>query len=78
MTEASFATHVEAWERNDRKEWLDTALRYAAWATLTQEGRAFHKGGTLFRVPQKINFQKLVPLDHHRAQRRHHAVPSGA
>ncbi len=62
LTEASFAAHVEAWERNDRKEWLDTALRYAAWATLTPEGRAFHEGGTLFRVPQKIDFQKLVPI----------------
>ena len=62
LTEVSFATHVEAWERNDRKEWLDTAMRYAAWATLTADGRAFHEGGTLFRVPQKIDFQKLVPL----------------
>src|SRR5271166_721185 len=62
LTEISFAAHVEAWERNDRKEWLDTAMRYAAWATLTADGRAFHEGGTLFRVPQKIDFQKLVPL----------------
>ncbi len=61
LTEVSFATHVDAWERNERKEWLDTALRYAAWATLTPEGRAFHEGGTLFRVPHKIDFQRLVP-----------------
>ena len=62
LTEASFAAHVEAWERNDRKEWIDTALRYAAWATLTAEGRAHHAGGTLFRVPQKVDPQNLVPL----------------
>ncbi len=62
LTEASFAAHVEAWERNDRKEWIDTALRYAAWATLTAEGRAYHAGGTLFRVPQKVDPQHLVPL----------------
>jgi NADPH-dependent glutamate synthase beta subunit-like oxidoreductase/NAD(P)H-flavin reductase len=62
LTEASFAAHVESWERNERKEWVDTALRYAAWATLTAEGRAFHAGGTLFRVPQKIDYQNLVPV----------------
>ena len=61
LTEVSFANHVDAWERNDRKEWLDTALRYASWATLTPEGKAFHEGGTLFRVAQKIDFQRLVP-----------------
>ena len=67
LTETSFATHVEAWERNDRKEWLDTALRYAAWATLTAEGRAFHKGGTLFRVPQKDRLPEARSDHHHRA-----------
>ncbi|CAH2604088.1 Pyridine nucleotide-disulfide oxidoreductase [Rhodovastum atsumiense] len=62
LTEIAFATHVEAWERNQRTEWLDTALRYAAWATLTSEGRAFHAGGTLFGVPHKVDPQNLVPL----------------
>ena len=49
LTEQGFATSVTAWE-NDA-EALDEALRYAAWATLTPEGQAFHRGGTLFRVP---------------------------
>ena len=62
LTDVSFATHVAVWERNERKEWLDTALRYAAWATLTAEGQAFHEGGTLFHVPRKIDIQNLVPL----------------
>ena len=62
LTEASFAAHVETWERDGRKEWLDTALRYAAWATLTADGRAFHRGGTLFRTPHKIDYQRLVPV----------------
>jgi NADPH-dependent glutamate synthase beta subunit-like oxidoreductase/NAD(P)H-flavin reductase len=62
LTETSFTAHVETWERDGHKEWLDTALRYAAWATLTAEGRAFHEGGTLFRAPHKIDYQKLVPI----------------
>ena len=62
LTEVSFATHVEAWQRNERTPLLDTAMRYAAWATLTQQGRAEHAGGTLFRLPQKVDPQNLVPV----------------
>ena len=62
LTEISFATHVESWQRNERTPLLDTAMRYAAWATLTPQGRAAHAGGTLFRVPQKVDPQRLVPL----------------
>ena len=62
LTEVSFATHVEAWQRNDRTPLVDTAMRYAAWAALTPEGRAAHAGGTLFRVPQKVDTQRLVPV----------------
>jgi NADPH-dependent glutamate synthase beta subunit-like oxidoreductase/NAD(P)H-flavin reductase len=62
LSEVSFANHVASWEKNERAEWLDTAKRYAAWATLTAEGRAFHAGGTMFRVPHKIDVQNLVPV----------------
>ena len=44
-------------------EALDVALRYAAWATLTPEGQAHHRGGTLFRVPQPVDPQHLVPVE---------------
>ena len=63
LTEISFATHVEAWQRNDRTPLIDLAMQYAAWATLTPEGRAAHAGGTLFRVPQKPDPQRLVPVE---------------
>jgi NADPH-dependent glutamate synthase beta subunit-like oxidoreductase/NAD(P)H-flavin reductase len=62
LTETSFAAHVGAWETGEKKEALDVALRYAAWATLTPEGSAFHKGGTLFRTPHKVDPQRLVPV----------------
>jgi NADPH-dependent glutamate synthase beta subunit-like oxidoreductase/NAD(P)H-flavin reductase len=61
LTEQAFATHVAAWE-NDA-EALDVALRYAAWATLTADGQAFHRGGTLFRVPHRVDPQHLVAVE---------------
>ena len=61
LTERGFATHVTAWEAIP--EALDDALRYAAWATLTKAGQAFHRGGTLFRVPHRVDPQHLVPVE---------------
>jgi NADPH-dependent glutamate synthase beta subunit-like oxidoreductase/NAD(P)H-flavin reductase len=63
LSEGRFASHVEQWERNQRAGELDVAMRYAAWATLTEAGRALHRGGTLFRVPHKIDPQHLVPVE---------------
>ena len=65
LTEPAFARHVMAWEKDQpgNAEALDLALRYAAWATLTEEGRAAHSGGTLFRVPHKVDPAHLVPIE---------------
>jgi NADPH-dependent glutamate synthase beta subunit-like oxidoreductase/NAD(P)H-flavin reductase len=59
--ELAFAVQVQAWER-DREQHqaeLELAMRYAAWATRTQAGRARHPGA-LFREPQKIDPQHLI------------------
>ncbi len=61
LTEAAFARHVAAWEAEP--DAMDTALRYAAWATLTPQGQAAHPGGTLFHVPRRIDPQHLVPVE---------------
>jgi NADPH-dependent glutamate synthase beta subunit-like oxidoreductase/NAD(P)H-flavin reductase len=61
LTDKSFASHVAAWENDPQA--LDEALRYAAWATLTPEGQAHHRGGTLFHVPRRIDPQHLVPVE---------------
>jgi NADPH-dependent glutamate synthase beta subunit-like oxidoreductase/NAD(P)H-flavin reductase len=61
LTEPGFAAHVAAWENDP--EALDEALRYAAWATLTPQGQAAHRGGTLFRVPHRVDPQHLVPVE---------------
>ncbi len=63
LTEARFATEVAAWEAAGNAEALDEALRYAAWATLTEAGRTAHRGGTLFRVPHRVDPARLVPVE---------------
>lgn len=63
LTEPGFAAQVAGWEREQDAEKLDLAMRYAAWATLTPAGREHHRGGTLFRVPGKVDPQHLVPVE---------------
>ena len=61
LTEKAFAAFVTAAENDP--DGLDLALRYAAWATFTPEGRQHHQGGTLFHVPRRIDPQHLVPVE---------------
>jgi NADPH-dependent glutamate synthase beta subunit-like oxidoreductase/NAD(P)H-flavin reductase len=63
LSEAAFAERVAEWEKAGDAEALDVALRYAAWATLTEAGQAAHSGGTLFRVPRRVDPQHLVPVE---------------
>src|SRR5216683_2175143 len=75
---ANFATRegALAWELRYAEgvaRWLDdepahrlplkVALEYAAWATLSPEGRARHKRGLLFRVPHRLDMHHLVPVE---------------
>ncbi len=63
LTELSFALHVSHWEKSTDAEALDLAMRYAAWATLTEAGRAAHPGNTLFHVPHRIDPMHLMPVE---------------
>jgi NADPH-dependent glutamate synthase beta subunit-like oxidoreductase/NAD(P)H-flavin reductase len=63
LTERAFAAHVTAWETAGDGEAVDLALRYAAWATLTDQGHAAHPGNTLFRVPHRLDYNHLVPVE---------------
>ena len=42
---------------------LRAALEYAAWATLSPDGREKHKRGLLFRVPHRLDLHHLVPVE---------------
>ncbi len=63
LTELAFANHVTDWEKAGDAEALDLAMRYAAWATLTEAGRAAHRGDTLFGTPNKLDYNRLVPVE---------------
>ena len=62
ITEILFARHVNDWlnAEDDNIDNLDIAMRYAAWATLTEDGKRRHGHGVLFRVPTKLDFKRLV------------------
>ncbi len=64
FNELKFAQNVNGWldaeiENTDK---LDIAMRYAAWAALTPAGKKRHGHGVLFKIPAKLDFQRLVPV----------------
>jgi NADPH-dependent glutamate synthase beta subunit-like oxidoreductase/NAD(P)H-flavin reductase len=65
LTERSFAEHVERWMKAEAEhtEALRLAALYAAWATLTPEGKAKHRTGVLFKTPHKLDMHHLVPAE---------------
>src|SRR5688572_30712469 len=62
-TELDFARRVSDWLKDEatNQKSLEGAARYAAWAVLTPEGKAKHRGGVLFKTPRKLDFMKLIP-----------------
>ena len=64
FTELAFAKAVLGWQQDEvaNAGVLDIALRYAAWAAHTAEGRALSGAGVLFRAPRKLDPMQLVPL----------------
>jgi NADPH-dependent glutamate synthase beta subunit-like oxidoreductase/NAD(P)H-flavin reductase len=64
--ELAFARGVGAWGQDEAAHAaeIDLALRYAAWAVQTGEGKAFHKSGVLFKAPRKLDYLRLIPVEH--------------
>ena len=44
-------------------EALEVVTNYVGWALRTPEGRAKHAGGHLFKMPGKLDFERLVPTE---------------
>jgi len=65
LTERSFAEHVNRWLEDEaaNKPQLDTAAKYAAWATLSHAGQGAHRSGILFKKPHKLDMMHLVPIE---------------
>jgi len=63
--ERRYAEHVADWLADEAAngDALATAQRYAAWATLSEEGRRKHRRGVLFKVPHRLDMQHLVPIE---------------
>ncbi|HMJ62616.1 MAG TPA: hypothetical protein VK493_12680, partial [Bryobacteraceae bacterium] len=65
LTELGFATHVAKWLESEtaHHEHLRLATLYAAWATLSPQGKAKHGHGVLFKIPHKLDMHHLVPVE---------------
>jgi NADPH-dependent glutamate synthase beta subunit-like oxidoreductase/NAD(P)H-flavin reductase len=65
LTELSFAQAVHGWMADEaaNAEALELASRYAAWATLSETGKAEYHHGVLFKVPGKVDPMALVPVE---------------
>jgi NADPH-dependent glutamate synthase beta subunit-like oxidoreductase/NAD(P)H-flavin reductase len=42
---------------------LETLTRYAAWALHSADGKKRHRNGPLFKVPHRLDFEHLVPIE---------------
>ena len=64
LDELNFARNVNRWldAEAENADKIDLAMRYAAWAVHTSAGKKRHGQGVLFRVPAKLDFQRLVPV----------------
>ncbi|MGN6370316.1 MAG: FAD-dependent oxidoreductase [Phycisphaerae bacterium] len=65
LTEESYSTHVEQWLQDEKghEAQLKLAAQYAAWATYCPEGKKKHEKGVLFKLPKKLDFYHLVPIE---------------
>jgi NADPH-dependent glutamate synthase beta subunit-like oxidoreductase/NAD(P)H-flavin reductase len=65
LWERRYAAQVAKWLDDEpaNAEPLELARRYAAWATLSPEGKRKHRRGLLFKQPKKLDMQHLVPVE---------------
>ena len=64
FSELAYARQVIEWMADAvaNADQLQLASRYAAWAAHTDAGRKRHHGTVLFKAPNKLDFENLVPL----------------
>src|SRR5579863_1610488 len=63
--EQRFATVVSTWLDDEAAHpgEINAAIEYAAWATLSPEGKDKHCHGLLFKVPHRLEMNHLVPVE---------------
>lgn len=62
FSDLSFAHQISIWLLNEEQYLLqrEAAAQYCVWAVETDEGQRFHAQSPLFKVPKKLNFDRLV------------------
>ncbi|HEV2300137.1 MAG TPA: FAD-dependent oxidoreductase, partial [Stellaceae bacterium] len=65
LWERRYAERVSKWldDETVHAEPLEAARLYAAWATLSAQGRKKHRRGLLFKTPRRLDMQHLVPVE---------------
>jgi len=65
ITELSYARAVDRWlaDEQSHSAELTAAAQYAAWSSLTSEGKHEHKRGVLFKKSEKIDPFHLIPIE---------------
>ena len=65
LTQKTFAANVARWLESEIRNAheLRLAAQYAAWATLSIEGKSKHRLDVLFKIPRKLDPIHLVPVE---------------
>jgi NADPH-dependent glutamate synthase beta subunit-like oxidoreductase/NAD(P)H-flavin reductase len=67
LSEETYARHVTQWLKTEAEHSaeLELAANYAAWATLSPEGKRQHRAGVLFKQPGKRDPMNLIEIERH-------------
>ncbi|MBV6486518.1 MAG: FAD-dependent oxidoreductase [Pseudorhodoplanes sp.] len=65
LSEDAYARHVALWLKSEATHAaeLELAATYAAWATLTADGKRQHRAGVLFKQPAKRDPMNLIEIE---------------
>jgi NADPH-dependent glutamate synthase beta subunit-like oxidoreductase/NAD(P)H-flavin reductase len=65
VDERKYVEFVSLWleDPDANAKAVEFATHYAGWALKTPEGRKKHASGHLFKMPEKLDFERLVPAE---------------
>jgi NADPH-dependent glutamate synthase beta subunit-like oxidoreductase/NAD(P)H-flavin reductase len=65
LFEHTYAANVAMWLEHTETyaPLLDLATKYGAWALYSEAGKHKHRLGVLFKLPKKLDFHNLVPVE---------------
>ncbi|AIL65536.1 Dihydroorotate dehydrogenase B (NAD(+)), electron transfer subunit [Rickettsiales bacterium Ac37b] len=63
FSEALYIHHVQVWLKENEEEKLQIASLYACWAIFSTQGQKLYHNSIIFKIPNKLDFDHLVPID---------------